>query len=194
MMMIDEDLFEIEELYNQFIEMMVDDFINDYDINVKNALLFINQIYKNIIVQNKKEEYPNIDNISNLGIYSLYGFQVCRSTNKLLYDYMNLIGFNVNLRYIFIDNNNDWHIVEPKLANHIVVNMKDDESDKYFDLHSNLYFEKSNDKINSIKIDDYKSKINLYQYKSIINKINKKFDKYLLLEKMGVEIVYSYRY
>ena len=193
MKILDEDLFKINNLYNQFIKIMVEDFNDNNDVSIKNALSFVNQIYKDLVVNNKKENYPNIDYISNLGIYSLYGFQVCRTTNKMLYDFMKELGFDVNMKTVLIDENNDWHIVEPIFANHVVVNIKDKKSDKFFDLNSDIYFENIDGAISIINIDEQTLKIDYSQYKKIINEINKILDKYLLLEKLGIERVYTYK-
>lgn len=86
MKILDKDLLEINNLYSQFIDMLVNDFRNNSDGSVQNALSFISVVYNNFI--NKKRDIcPSIDNISSLCIYSLYGFQVCRTTNSMLFDF-----------------------------------------------------------------------------------------------------------
>ena len=61
MKILDNDLSEIDNLYDKFIKMMIESFNNNYGVNIQNALSFINQIYKDLIVTNKKEKYPSID-------------------------------------------------------------------------------------------------------------------------------------
>ena len=188
----DNDLSEIDNLYDKFIKMMIESFNNNYGVNIQNALSFINQIYKDLIVTNKKEKYPSIDYIKSLGVYSLYGFQVCRTTNNMLYDFMKGIGLDVTLKTVFIDDNGDWYIVKPINANHVVVNMKDGKISKYFDLYNDLFVEKDNDKISTIEVDNKRVKIDYSKYEEIISRISDILDRYLLLEKLGIEKVYEY--
>ena len=171
MKILDKDLSEIDNLYDKFIKMMIESFNNNYGVNIQNALSFINQIYKDLI-------------------YSLYGFQVCRTTNSMLYDFMKGIGLDVTLKTVFIDDNGDWHIVKPIIANHVVVNMKD--GNKYFDLYNDLFVEKDNGKINTIEVDNKRVKIDYSKYEEIISRISDILDRYLLLEKLGIEKVYEY--
>ena len=156
MKILDNDLSKIDNLYDKFIKMMIESFNNNYGVNIQNALSFINQIYKDLIVTNKREKYPSIDYIKSLGVYSLYGFQVCRTTNNMLYDFMKGIGLDVTLKTVFIDDNGDWHIVKPIIANHVVVNMEDGKINKYFDLYNDLFVEKDNGKISTIEVDNKK--------------------------------------
>ena len=190
MKILDKDLSEIDNLYDKFIKMMIESFNNNYGVNIQNALSFINQIYKDLIVTNKREKYPSIDYIKSLGVYSLYGFQVCRTTNSMLYDFMKGIGLDVTLKTVFIDDNGDWHIVKPIIANHVVVNMKD--GNKYFDLYNDLFVEKDNGKISTIEVNNKRVKIDYSKYEEIISRISDILDRYLLLEKLGIEKVYEY--
>lgn len=192
MKILDNDLSEIDNLYDKFIKMMIESFNNNYGVNIQNALSFINQIYKDLIVTNKREKYPSIDYIKSLGVYSLYGFQVCRTTNNMLYDFMKGIGLDVTLKTVFIDDNGDWHIVKPISANHVVVNMKDGKINKYFDLYNDLFVEKDNGKISTIEVDNKRVKIDYSKYEEIISRISDILDRYLLLEKQGIEKVYEY--
>ena len=192
MKILDNDLSEIGNLYDKFIKMMIESFNNNYGVNIQNALSFINQIYKDLIVTNKREKYPSIDYIKSLGVYSLYGFQVCRTTNNMLYDFMKGIGLDVTLKTVFIDDNGDWHIVKPIIANHVVVNMKDEKINKYFDLYNDLFVEKDNGKISTIEVDNKRVKIDYSKYEEIISRISDILDRYLLLEKHGIEKVYEY--
>ena len=192
MKILDNDLSEIDNLYDKFIKMMIESFNNNYGVNIQNALSFINQIYKDLIVTNKREKYPSIDYIKSLGVYSLYGFQVCRTTNNMLYDFMKGIGLDVTLKTVFIDDNGDWHIVKPIIANHVVVNMKEGKINKYFDLYNDLFVEKDNDKISTIEVDNKRVKIDYSKYEEIISRISDILDRYLLLEKQGIEKVYEY--
>ena len=191
MKILDKDLLEINNLYSRFIEMLSPDFRSNSDGSVQNALSFISGVYNNFI--NKKRDIcPSIDNISSLGVYSLYGFQVCRTTNSMLFDFMKKVGFDVILKTILIDENEDWSVVEAIHANHMVVSMKSLKKSKYFDLFNGLFFEKESGEIKSIEIDEIKPKIDYSQYEVIINRISEILDKYLLLEKLGIEKVYSY--
>ena len=192
MKILDKDLSEIDNLYDKFIKMMIESFNNNYGVNIQNALSFINQIYKDLIVTNKREKYPIIDYIKSLGVYSLYGFQVCRTTNNMLYDFMKGIGLDVTLKTVFIDDNGDWHIVKPIIANHVVVNMKEGKINKYFDLYNDLFVEKDNGKISTIEVDNKRVKIDYSKYEEIISRISDILDRYLLLEKLGIEKVYEY--
>lgn len=192
MKILDNDLSEIDNLYDKFIKMMIESFNNNYGVNIQNALSFINQIYKDLIVTNKREKYPSIDYIKSLGVYSLYGFQVCRTTNNMLYDFMKGIGLDVTLKTVFIYDNGDWHIVKPISANHVVVNMKDGKINKYFDLYNDLFVEKDNGKISTIEVDNKRVKIDYSKYEEIISRISDILDRYLLLEKLGIEKVYEY--
>ncbi len=192
MKILDNDLSEIDNLYDKFIKTMIESFNNNYGVNIQNALSFINQIYKDLIVTNKREKYPSIDYIKRLGVYSLYGFQVCRTTNNMLYDFMKGIGLDVTLKTVFIDDNGDWHIVKPISANHVVVNMKDGKINKYFDLYNDLFVEKDNGKISTIEVDNKRVKIDYSKYEEIISRISDILDRYLLLEKLGIEKVYEY--
>ena len=191
MKILDKDLLEINNLYSRFIEILSTDFRSNSDGSVQNALSFISGVYNNFI--NKKRDIcPSIDNISSLGVYSLYGFQVCRTTNSMLFDFMKKVGFDVILKTILIDENEDWSVVEAIHANHMVVSMKSLKKSKYFDLFNGLFFEKESGEIRSIEIDEIKPKIDYSQYEVIINRISEILDKYLLLEKLGIEKVYSY--
>lgn len=192
MKILDNDLSKIDNLYDKFIKMMIESFNNNYGVNIQNALSFINQIYKDLIVTNKREKYPSIDYIKSLGVYSLYGFQVCRTTNNMLYDFMKGIGLDVTLKTVFIDDNGDWHIVKPIIANHVVVNMEDGKINKYFDLYNDLFVEKDNGKISTIEVDNKRVKIDYSKYEEIISRISDILDRYLLLEKQGIEKVYEY--
>lgn len=192
MKILDNDLSKIDNLYDKFIKMMIESFNNNYGVNIQNALSFINQIYKDLIVTNKREKYPSIDYIKSLGVYSLYGFQVCRTTNNMSYDFMKGIGLDVTLKTVFIDDNGDWHIVKPIIANHVVVNMKDGKINKYFDLYNDLFVEKDNGKISTIEVDNKRVKIDYSKYEEIISRISDILDRYLLLEKLGIEKVYEY--
>ena len=192
MKILDNDLSKIDNLYDKFIKMMIESFNNNYGVNIQNALSFINQIYKDLIVTNKREKYPSIDYIKSLGVYSLYGFQVCRTTNNMLYDFMKGIGLDVTLKTVFIDDNGDWHIVKPISANHVVVNMKDGKINEYFDLYNDLFVEKDNGKISTIEVDNKRVKIDYSKYEEIISRISDILDRYLLLEKLGIGKVYEY--
>ena len=191
MKILDKDLLEINNLYSSFIEMLSTDFRSNSDGSVQNVLSFISGVYNNFI--NKKRDIcPIIDNISSLGVYSLYGFQVCRTTNNMLYDFMKGIGLDVTLKTVFIDDNGDWHIVKPISANHVVVNMNDGKINKYFDLYNDLFVEKDNGKISTIEVDNKRVKIDYSKYEEIISRISDILDRYLLLEKLGIEKVYEY--
>ena len=192
MKIVDTDLIKVKELYNQFIKLMVKDFNDNYDVNIENALAFIAQFYKELISNIKREKHPEVSNLPSLGIYCLCGFNVCRTTNTLSYDFLNEIGFDLHLQFVHIDENNDWHIGKNMYANHVVVCIDKKASTIYFDLVNDLCFETVNDKINVISIDSKDIKIDYDNYKEIINQISNTLDKYLLYENLGIERVYTY--
>lgn len=192
MKVIDTDLTEITKLYNNFIKMMVKDFNNNYSISINNAASFIIQLYKKVIVINKKEECPDIDYLSSLGVYSLYGYQVCRTTNSFLSDFMNEIGLDAKLKPILIDEKNDWHIVDLIHANHVVVNITNNKTNLFLDLNNDLYFESINGEISNVSFENKQIVLDYNKYTEIINQIQNILNKYLLYKDLGIERVYTY--
>lgn len=192
MKVLDTDLTEITKLYNNFIKMMVKDFYNNYSVSINNAASFIIQLYKEVIVINKNEQCPDIDYLSSLGVYCLYGYQVCRTTNSFLNDFMNEIGLDAKLKPILIDEKNDWHIVDLIHANHVVVNIKNNKTNLFLDLNNDLYFESINGEITNFSFENKQIVLDYNKYTEIINQVQNILNKYLLYKDLGIERVYTY--
>ncbi len=107
MYLLDEDYTKLATLYNSLLNLLKTEFINNYEITIANAISYIHNFYLQLQVKSSDTFIPHFYNLPSDGILSLYGFQICRYTNILLFDFLNILGLNPIIQYIYIDNKND---------------------------------------------------------------------------------------
>lgn len=187
----EEDFERINSLYKTILSLLEQDFISKNNINIKNALEYINAFYSKMLLENNVDSNsPTIYNLPSNGILSLCGYQVCRNTNAFLYDFLKELNLKPIMQYIYIDENNDWHKVNASSANHLIVCIVDAGSKVFLDLYNGLYFDSELETIsidNSINIDKL-------IYRKPVKDIRNVINKYKILQKLEIKHVYSYKY
>ena len=187
----EEDFERINSLYKTMLSLLKQEFISQNNINIKNALEYINTFYSKVLLENNVDSnLPIIYNLPSDGIFSLCGYQVCRNTNTFLFDFLNELNFNPIIQYIYIDENNDWHKVNANSANHLVVCITYHDSKLFLDLYNGLYFDS---KLKPIIIDNSVN-ISELAYSKQIEDIRNVIDKYKVLHSLGINHTYLYKY
>ena len=139
MELLEEDLNELNFLYENILILLKEKFILNNTLNLKNALEFISCFYSKLLIfNNTNKEPPFISNLPSNGILSICGYQRCRIANKFLYDFLNKLNLNPTLQYIYTDENNVWHIVSPINANHLIVAINFNNQTYYLDLYNEV--------------------------------------------------------
>lgn len=77
MYLFDEDYFELTTLYNSLLNSLKNDFINNYEVTLENALAYIQDFYAKLPNLTSTTKTQSIYIIPSNGILSLYGFQLC---------------------------------------------------------------------------------------------------------------------
>lgn len=191
MELLEEDLNELNFLYENILILLKEKFILNNTLNLKNALEFISCFYSKLLIfNNTNKEPPFISNLPSNGILSICGYQRCRIANKFLYDFLNKLNLNPTLQYIYTDENNVWHIVSPINANHLIVAINFNNQTYYLDLYNEFYFD-SNFKLieldnKNIDIDD------LLQHK-YFQQIMEIISIYAKNAELGIKHIYSYK-
>ena len=187
MYLLDEDYFELTTLYNSLLNSLKNDFINNYEVTLENALAYIQDFYAKLPNLTSETINLSIYNIPSNGILSLYGFQLCRYTNILLYDFLNILNMSPIKQYIYIDDNNDWHQVNITDANHIVICIIQNENKLFLDLYNNIYFR---DNLAPITIPD-KIFVTNSQVFEELDSITSLMNKYINAIKLGIKHLYN---
>lgn len=107
MYLLEEDFIKLTSLYNSLLNLLKNEFTNYYQVTIENAISYIHNFYLQLQVKSSDTFIPHFYNLPSDGILSLYGFQICRYTNILLFDFLNILGLNPIIQYIYIDNKND---------------------------------------------------------------------------------------
>lgn len=187
MYLLEEDFIKLTSLYNSLLNLLKNEFTNYYQVTIKNAISYIHNFYLQLQVKSSDTFIPPLYNLPSDGILSLYGFQICRYTNILLFDFLNILGLNPIIQYIYIDNKNDWHQVNAINANHVVVCILKNNNKLFLDLHNNIYF---NDDLTLINIPSQITVQNLL-YIPILKDINDIINKYINAQKLGIKHLYN---
>lgn len=187
----EEDFEKINFLYKNILSLLKQEFISKNDINIKNALGYINSFYSKILLESNVDiNSPILYNLSSDGILSLCGYQVCRNTNVFLYDFLEELNFKPTIQHIYVDKSNDWHRVDASSANHLIVCITDVSSKLFLDLYNGLYF---NSELETISINN-NIDINTLIYQKPIEDIKNVIEKYKVLQNIGIKNTYSYKY
>ena len=187
MYLLDENYTKLATLYNSILNLLKTEFTNYYQVTFENAISYIHNFYLQLQVKSSDTFIPPLYNLPSDGILSLYGFQICRYTNILIFDFLNILGLNPIIQYIYIDNKNDWHQVNAINANHVVVCILKNNNKLFLDLHNNIYF---NDDLTLINIPSQISVQNLL-YIPILKDINDIINKYINAQKLGIKHLYN---
>ena len=187
MYLLDEDYTKLAALYNSILNLLKTEFTNYYQVTIENAISYIRNFYLQLQAKSSDTLIPSIYNLPSNAILSLYGFQICRYTNILLFDFLNILGLNPIIQYIYIDNNNDWHQVNAINANHVVVCIFQNNNKLFLDLHNNIYF---HDDLTLINIPSQIAVQNLL-YIPILKDINDIIDKYINVQILGIKHLYN---
>lgn len=183
MYLLEEDFIKLTSLYNSLLNLLKKEFINNYQVTIENAISYIHNFYLQLQIKSSDTFIPPLYNLPSDGILSLYGFQICRYTNILLFDFLNILELNPIIQYIYIDNKNDWHQVNAINANHVVVCIFQNNNKLFLDLHNNIYF---NDDLTLINIPSQITVQNLL-YIPILKDINDIINKYINAQKLGIK-------
>ena len=181
MYLLDENYTKLATLYNSILNLLKNEFTNYYQVTIENAISYIHNFYLQLQVKSSDTFLPSD------GILSLYGFQICRYTNILLFDFLNILELNPIIQYIYIDNKNDWHQLNAINANHVVVCILKNNNKLFLDLHNNIYF---NDDLTLINIPSQITVQNLL-YIPILKDINDIINKYINVQKLGIKHLYN---
>lgn len=187
MYLLDEDYTKLATLYNSLLNLLKNEFTNYYQVTIENAISYIHNFYLQLQVKSSDTFIPPLYNLPSDGILSLYGFQICRYTNILLFDFLNILELNPIIQYIYIDNKNDWHQVNAINANHVVVCILKNNNKLFLDLHNDIYF---NDDLTLINIPSQITVQNLL-YIPILKDINDIINKYINAQKLGIKHLYN---
>lgn len=189
MELLKDDYEKLKFLYKDVLNLLKQDFIFQRSININSALGYIDSFYSEVLLNDNITPLC-ICNLPSDGILSLYGYQVCRTTNIFLYDFLKKLDLNPFIQYIYIDKNNDWHIVDANSANHLVVCIIDNGLKLFLDLYNRLYF------YSNLKEVDICNDVNIskLKYAKSIKEIIDTLDKYKTLQDIGIKHIYSYKY
>lgn len=187
MYLLEEDFIKLTSLYNSLLNLLKNEFTNYYQVTIENVISYIHNFYLQLQVKSSDTFIPPLYNLPSDGILSLYGFQICRYTNILLFDCLNILILNPIIQYIYIDNKNDWHQVNAINANHVVVCILKNNNKLFLDLHNNIYF---NDDLTLINIPSQITVQNLL-YIPILKDINDIINKYINAQKLGIKHLYN---
>lgn len=94
MYLLDKDYLELTTLYNSLLNLLKNEFINNYEVTLENALAYIQYFYAKLPNITFTTKIPSIYNIPSYDILSLYGFKLCWYTNILLYDLLNILNMS----------------------------------------------------------------------------------------------------
>lgn len=177
-------------------------------INLKNVLLqqeqnilkIISIIMKNIregkfsvnetFTINTKYDYIMLPlEISN-GTHVTLGIACCRHVNTFLYDILKELGEEASFIYIHVDENGEWHKVEPSKSNHIAVKLKLSEKEYICDATINFVGEIKNTDIIEQKI-TYDNVLENFKTQNI-EEISKILKKYYIYREKRITSIYDY--
>ena len=178
MYLLDEYYTKLATLYNSILNLLKNEFTNYYQVTIENAISYIHNFYLQLQVKSSDTFIPPLYNLPSDGILSLYGFQICRYTNILLFDFLNILELNPIIQYIYIDAIN---------SNHVVVCIFQNNNKLFLDLHNNIYF---NDDLTLINIPSQITVQNLL-YIPILKDINDIIHKYINAQKLGIKHLYN---
>lgn len=188
----EEDLERINYLYKSFLDLLAQKFFSYSALTLKSALEFIHYFYSKLSTTTINTSNDNsliIVNLLNNGILSLCGYRACRNTNAFLYDFLKKINLDPIFQCIYIDENNDWHIVTPIKANHLIVAINYNNQKYYLDLHNGLYFDSD---LKTIVINKITIDIDELINNEILLEIKKIISKYVRYQEHGIKYIYTY--
>lgn len=135
---------------------------------------------------------PLPQQLSN-GVHITTGISCCRHANKFLFDILNSSCISPIIIYIFIDEKNMWHRVDPgkQYANHCALSLNINNHDYIVDATNKLILElKSNEELIQIPI---LSTNKLEEYHDTnIEDIAKTLKKYYTYRNLGIKTIYDY--
>lgn len=136
--------------------------------------------------------YLNLPNIYSDGAQVMQGVCCCRYVSTLFNDILLLIGYNAALCYIYVDDNETWHITTAANSNHVVVLLKENNDEYILDPMNNLVLKKEYD--NQLTLVDTNTVQNNYFIFSDNNveNIGKVLKKYYHLKSLGIDNIYDY--
>lgn len=145
---------------------------------------------------NVQFNYLPLPNMENIGAQVMFGICCCRHANTLVNDILQLLGFTTQLQYIFIDENKSWHRSHPSNANHVVIDLKDGESNYLLDAFNNFAFKiESNQSLTPLDVENINIPVEYSTYcDSSIQNIGTILKKYYSLQRMGINHIYDYNY
>lgn len=136
--------------------------------------------------------YLNLPNIYSDGAQVMHGVCCCRHVSTLFNDILLLIGYNVALCYIYVDDNETWHITTADNSNHVVVLLRENNVEYILDPMNNLVLKKEHD--NQLTLVD----TNVVQNScpvfldDIVENIGKVLKKYYHFKSLGIDNIYDY--
>lgn len=126
--------------------------------------------------------------ISN-GVHITLGISCCRHVNTFLYDILKELDYSPSLIYIFIDENNEWHMSAAKDANHLAVLVKYQEKEYICDVANNFISQIINNDLISQKL-NYECSLEYFEDENI-NEITKILKKYYQYRSLGIKRIYD---
>ncbi len=193
----EKDKLTINNCYHNFLQSLKENLQNKncldcYSIIIK--LLKNGQFsFNNEIKYSSSFAYLNLPDMRQ-GAQVMYGIGCCRHINLLINDIMQTLGFNSTLLYVKVDNTDTWHKATPLTANHVVVTLKDNNTEYLLDAYNNFVFKIIGHDLDPIKlknIDDVL--INKYPDNNV-KEIGLVLKKYYKLQELGIDHKYDYGY
>lgn len=129
------------------------------------------------------------------GIQVTIGTCCCRHANELLNDILRLLNYDSKILFIYIDENNDWHIKPNGCnCNHMAVTLNNSNKKIILDLYNNFIF--TSDYLGNVitinKELTQHEKEECHQFKDDnIKKISKTLKKYYKLKSHGITHIYD---
>ena len=128
------------------------------------------------------------------GAQVMYGIGCCRHINLLINDIMKTLGFNSTLLYIRVDETDTWHKATPLTANHVVVTLKDNNTEYLLDAYNNFVFKIIGYDLEPVELKSMDNMLMTEYPDDNVKMIGLVLKKYYKLQELGIDYVYDYGY
>ncbi len=188
----------IQNSYHNFLQSLKSDFQNT---DIKSSLdcyaIIVKLLKEGHFSLNGNMKYLSSFDYLNLpymmdGVQVMYGIGCCRHINSFVNDVMQMLGFNVSLLYVKIDETDTWHRATPLTANHVVVILKDHNSEYLLDAYNNYAFEIVGYDLEPLKLKNFAIPLMAKYPDDNIKEGGLILQKYYKLQELGIDYVYEY--
>ena len=128
------------------------------------------------------------------GAQTMSGLGCCRHINLLVNDIMQTLSFNSNLLYVKITQEDTWHKVDPSMANHVVITLKDNNNEYLLDAYNDFAFKIVGTNLEPIELTSKADTLMTKYPDENVKKIGLVLKNYYQLREFGIDHLYDYEY